>query len=264
MPTYDTIDYAVENGIGEIYLNRPGVLNAFNNTLVEELFSAVQDAMERDSVYVIILSGRGRAFCSGVDTNQTLEQAAQRDRLYNELRLTRVHTVSRLLYRGPKPTIAAINGPAIGGGASFTLSCDLRVMAENAWMTFQYTNIGISAGASATWILPRLIGESKSKELVYTGRDISAVEAEELGLLVEVTEEGKSMEAARELALMLRDKPAKALRTTKELFTTPYTSIDEAYAAGNEAHWRCLRDPEHQEALDALGSDRVPDYDREY
>lgn len=264
VPTFETIDYSVENGIGEVLLDRPDVLNAFNNQLMEELASALYDAHTRDSVYVIILSGKGRAFCSGVDTNQTLGPASERDLIYNYLRGSRNRLVFKLLYEGQKPVIAAINGPALGGGFDMAIACDLRIMSENAWMRDQHVNLGIPAGAVGGWILPTIIGESKAKELVYTSEDITAEKANDVGLLVDVVDEGEALDAARELATQLRDKPAQGLQATKEMFSTPLSSLTEAYELGSEFHWACIKDPEHQEALDAAMDGREPEFGRDY
>lgn len=264
MTSYNSVTYSVEGGIAEILIDRPDVLNAFNNEVVEELVGAINEARNDDAVYVIVLSGRGRAFCAGVDTEEVLGPAQGRDRLFNELRLTKVRRVQKDLYNVPKPTIAAINGPALGGGVSFALSCDFRVMSENAFLRDQHLNIGVTPGAMEAWLLPKLVGESKAKEFVYLSRDITPEEATECDLVLEVTDEGEALPAARDLAAEIRDKPALAVQQAKELFSTPYGSLEAASEASFEMHWEALQDPEQREAIDALEEGREPDFDREY
>lgn len=264
MTTYETVEYKVDEGIAEVYIDRPDVLNAFNDTVVEELTAALKEANDSESVYVTILSGRGRAFCAGVDTDETLGPAGERDRMYNQVRLTKVHQVTDQLYGGPKPTIAAINGPALGGGVSFALSCDFRVMSEDAFLRDQHVNLGLPPGAMEAWILPKLIGESKAKEFIYTSQDITPDAAKECGLIVGVSEDGETVADARELARELRDKPAHGVRSAKEMFNSKFHSLEEASKASKELHWQALQDPEHEEALDAVREGRRPDFDREY
>lgn len=264
MAEFETIDYQVKEGIGEIYISRPDVLNAFNNTVVEELVAALEQAHNSDSVYVIILSGKGRAFCAGVDTDELLGPARDRDMLYNQVRLTKVNEIMKLLYKGQKPTIAAINGLALGGGVSFALSCDMRIMDESAFLRDQHADLGIPPGAAEIYILPKIIGEAKAKEYMYTNKDIDADEALESGIVNQVTEEGKTMDVARELAIEVRNKPAEGIQRTKELFVSQFLSFEEAGDASNKHHWKCLQNPEHKIAIKAVRSGEEPDFDRDY
>ncbi|MFC7009803.1 enoyl-CoA hydratase/isomerase family protein [Halalkalicoccus salilacus] len=173
-----------------------------------------------------------------------------------------VQNVVRLLYFGSKPTIAAVNGPAVGAGCDFALACDLRVMDDDAFLREQFVNIGLVPGDGGAWLLLRLVGESKAKELLLTGRDIKAGEALDIGLLSSIAEGNESaIDLARHLANEIRDKPALAIQNTKRLIDTSQGFEKYARAALN-TQWECINDPEHTEAVDALIEERDPRFDR--
>jgi enoyl-CoA hydratase/carnithine racemase len=261
--SYETIRYEVTEGRAEITLDRPEVLNAFNETMTEELVDAIDAAETDDDVYVTLLTGEGRAFCSGVDTSQVLGPARERSRVHNELRLRKVRLAAGLLRDGRKPTVAAVNGPAVGGGFSFALACDFRVMSEDAFFRDQHLHIGIPPGPMEAWVLPRLLGEARAKEFVFLKRDIHPEEAREACLVNDVAEAGETLAVAREMANDLRDLPALSLRATKRMMNGEST-FEEVSKASIEAHWDAMSDPEHHEALDSIRSGETPDLDRPY
>lgn len=263
MATYDNIEYDLVEGRAEIFLNRPEIMNAFNEVTLLELNDALEHAMNDDDVYVVILSGRGRGFCSGADVTSMDGREDRQNKYTYGAHLWMVQNIDRLLYFGEKPTIAAVNGPAVGAGCDFALACDLRVMDSDTFLRQQFVNIGLVPGDGGAWLLPRLVGESKAKELMFTGRDIDAEEAHKIGLAAEIAEEAETIDIARDLANKLRDKPAIAMRNTKSLIDTNQSFEDYTQAALN-AQWECVNDPEHTEAVDALIEDRDPDFGRKY
>ncbi|SFT03312.1 enoyl-CoA hydratase/isomerase family protein [Halostagnicola kamekurae] len=260
---YTKIDYDIVNGRAEVVINRPDLMNAFDEETLLELNEALQSAMTNNSVYAVILSGRGKGFCSGADvTSMDGREDREEKHLYGS-HLWLVQNVNRLLYFGQKPTIAAVNGPAVGAGCDFALACDLRIMNEETFLRQQFINIGLVPGDGGGWLLPRLVGESKAKELILTGRDIEAAEAVDLGLAVEAVSDGETMDRARKLANELRDKPAIAMQNTKQLIDLNHSFEDYTQAA-LEAQWDCVNDPEHTEAVNAVIEGRDPEFDREY
>jgi enoyl-CoA hydratase/carnithine racemase len=262
MVDYEHIDYAVTEGRAEIVLNRPDILNAFHDAMIEEVVLALMDAHTDGRVYSILLTGAGRAFCSGADVTNMGEDSDS-TRLTAAEHLWKVQNVVRYLYHGPKPTVAAINGPAIGAGCDFALACDLRVMEEDAFLREQFVNIGLVPGDGGGWLLPRLVGESKAKEYILTGKDITPSEAADAGLVVEVVESGASRTAGRDLADVLCDKPAAAMQNSKSLVGFD-RSFEEYGQAAIEAQWEVTNDPEHDEAIRALREGRDPDFNRTY
>ncbi|WP_418286491.1 enoyl-CoA hydratase/isomerase family protein [Halorubrum sp. DTA46] len=257
----DGIEYAVTEGRAEITLNRPATYNAFDGDMLAALNERLLDAQADDEVYVILLTGRGKGFCSGADVSDMDGREDRKNAATYGAHLWAVQYVNRQLLFGEKPTIAAVNGPAVGAGCDFALACDLRVMAEGAFLREQFVNIGLVPGDGGAWTLPRLIGESKAKEYLLTGRDITASDAEELGLVVDVVPGETLMRIARDLANEIRDKPARAVRNTKALVDTT-RSFAEYCAAAHEQQWECVTDPEHRAAVEAVADGRRPELDR--
>lgn len=256
----DHIKYTVSDGYGTIVLNRPDKLNAFTDEMVEDLVLALNDAHNHDEVYSIVLTGAGRGFCSGADVSNMGEES-EANQFTSAAHLRKVQEVVRYLYFGSKPTIGAINGPALGAGCDFALACDLRLIEEDAYLREQFVNIGLIPGDGGGWLLPRLVGEAKAKEYILTGRDITPEEALDMGLVMEVVDNGTSREEACELAGDLRDKPARAMQSCKELIGFG-RSFEEYSQAAIEAQWEAMSDPEHGEAIQALAEGREPDFDR--
>lgn len=259
--SYEQITYTVQDGIAEIVLNRPDVLNAFDEDMIAELNDALSSAHADNRVYVILLTGEGRGFCSGANVDAMGERDP--DKLSSAVRLWKVQNVVSQLYRGKKPTIAAVNGPAIGAGCDFALACDLRIMSRDAILREQFVNIGIVPGDGGGWLLSRLVGEAKAKEFVLTGEDITPEVAEDIGLVRSVVPSEETRSAGRELAATIRDKPAMAVRHSKHLVDAGL-SFDEYMQAAREAQWDCWTDSEHDEAVAALRGGRDPDFDRPY
>lgn len=236
MPPYDKIDYSVDAGRAEVFLNRPEVLNAYDDEMLVELDSCLEDAMNDDSVRVVVLSGRGQAFCSGVDLGKITDHAQTRKRF--EEHRARVDSVYRLLHKGSKPTIAAVNGSAVGAGFGFALSCDIRLVAEDAVMRDQHLNVGLPPSVGAGLLLPKLVGASKAREFVLISEEITPAEAADCGLARDVIKPGETMIAARELAERLSEKSATAMRGTIDLMNSS-RSFEEYVRSASEWQWTC-------------------------
>lgn len=263
MTDYENIDYEVVDGRAEIILDRPDLYNAFTPEMLVGLNELLVDAMHDNDVYVIVLSGRGDGFCSGADVSGMEGREDRETKFRYGAHLWKVQYVDRLLYFGPKPTVAAINGPAVGAGCDFALACDLKVMSEGAFLRPHFVNLGLVPGDGGGWLLPRLVGESKAKEYLLTGRDIDADAAADLGLTVDVVPDDETLDAARELANELRDKPTTAMRNTKSLIDVSQ-SFSEYATEAHERQWECVHDEEHYEAVRAFLDGREPDFSRSY
>ena len=256
---YEKIDYDVVDGRAEMLFNRPDLMNAFDEETLLELNDALQRAMTDDAVYVVILSGRGRGFCSGADvTSMDGREDREKKHLYGS-HLWLVQNVDRLLYFGQKPTVAAVNGPAVGAGCDFALACDLRVMGPDGLLREGFVNVGLVPGDGGAWLLPRLVGESKAREYLLTGRDITPVDAVDIGLAVEEADD--PLAAARALAAEIRDKPAMAVQHTNRL-VDPEQGFEDYCEKATRYQWDCVTDPEHHEAVAAFNEKRAPEYDR--
>jgi enoyl-CoA hydratase/carnithine racemase len=213
---YETLDYAVDaDGILTLTLDRPDQLNAFTVTMAEELVDAYDRASADDAVAAIVVTGRGRAFCAGMDLSvggnvfgldESLEptMADLQERLDDPEILRGVRDtggrVALATYRCTKPVVGAINGAAVGIGATMTLPMDVRLASERARIGFVFGRLGIVPEATSTWFLPRIVGISRALEWVYTADVLSAQEAHEGGLVRSVHPEVELLEAARDLA----------------------------------------------------------------
>ncbi|MBV8996800.1 MAG: enoyl-CoA hydratase/isomerase family protein [Pseudonocardiales bacterium] len=200
----------VDGGIGTIRLDRPP-MNALNRTCAEQIRQAAQQAAQRDQIRAVIVYGGERVFAAGADVKEmATASAAEMPTLAAELSSSFV-TVADI----PKPTVAAITGFALGGGCELALCCDRRIAAEDTKIGQPEILLGIIPGAGGTQRLPRLIGPSRAKELIYTGRFARADEALRIGLVDEVVAPGEVYAAARRWAQQFVAGPARALAAAK-------------------------------------------------
>jgi enoyl-CoA hydratase/carnithine racemase len=257
---YEDIRYETAEGIATITIDRPEVYNAFRGQTLQELNDALRAVDDDDGVYAAVLTGTDPGFCTGADTTEIPDWDDMGKEDYAGF-LWMVQNVVRQLRRGPKPVVAAVNGPAVGAGSDFALACDIRVLAPDAFLREGFVRIGLISGDGGGWMLPRLIGESKAREYLLTGRDIPAEEAEDVGLAAEVAED--PVGAATDFAAEMRDLPATAVRNTKKLLD-PSLSFEDYCERAIEYQWQCVEDPEQDAALEAFGTDDSPEYDREY
>ena len=210
MIDFRTIRVAVEeDGIATLTLARPEVRNAINLDMVQEVSTAL-DALSVDpAVRVLVLNGEGRSFAGGADIGQLRERrTADALRAINAGMFQRVEDF-------PHPVIAAIEGFALGGGCELAMACDIRIAGETARLGFPEVGLGIFPAAGGTWRLPRLVGLGKAKELVFTGRILTAAEANEIGLVEHVVPEGDAVSHARVLAREITRNGALAVRIAK-------------------------------------------------
>ncbi len=255
---YDTLLVERRDGIAVVTLNRPEVLNAFNPKMGRDITAAFRVLADDADTRVVILTGAGRAFCSGADISRPKDRASQWNP--NVIRGYESGTaMSRMMANYPKPIIAAINGVALGVGFSLTLPCDIRLAAENASFGAIYTRIGMIPELGSSFLLPRIVGFGKAMELVLTGRMIEAQEAKELGLVNKVTAEGKVVEEAQEMARMILKSPPTALRLTKQaLHHAAANGMLQATEFEGLALQVCRHSSDHKEAIKAFREKREP------
>ena len=235
---YETIEYAERDGYAELTFDRPAVLNAYTEAMLDEIHEALERATAADDVSALLVTGNGRGFCSGVDLNESRSHGdSKRD---FELHRRTVDGVYRTLYAGPTPTVAAVNGPAIGAGFGFAICCDVVVVREDAYLRDQHVENGLAPSVAAGVVLPRLVGETRAREILLQGTTISADEAAEMGLATRVEPADGFREAAREVAADLAAKPDTATRLTKELLAADH-SFEEYTRAAIDAQWECRR-----------------------
>jgi enoyl-CoA hydratase/carnithine racemase len=197
-----TLTYAVTDGVATITLNRPDRLNAFNPTMCHELIEAFDETDGDDDVRSVVVTGSGRAFCAGADLGaggSTFDHSA--DAVGDgTVPRDRGGLVTLRIFRSLKPVVAAINGSAVGVGATMTLPMDVRILAEGSKVGFVFGARGIAPDAAASWFLPRVVGISQALEWCLTGRVFSAAEALAGGLVKSIHPAGDVLRVATELA----------------------------------------------------------------
>ena len=222
------VDYELTDSVARVYLNRPHRLNAVVPELTAGLVTALNRARD-DGARVVVLAGRGRAFCSGHDLK---EQLPPETVLATRLRVEQIQDVTRAIRRFPGPVIAAVHGYALGAGCEFALGCDLVVAGEDAWFGFPEVSVGLSVTGGISRLLPLLVGPVRAKELVLLGERFDAARALELGLVNRVCPEGEHERTAAGLAERLRDLPPLALGLAKQaLDRGADCALEEAMAA---------------------------------
>jgi enoyl-CoA hydratase len=252
--------------VAVLTLNRPERLNALSIDLALELDQALRDVGAENDTWVVVLTGAGRGFCSGLDLKDygmvpgidglTVGRIAQRSmRAYSQIVLT--------MRRIPQPVIAAVNGPAYGGGMCLTLAADLRIAAESA----EFNATGIVNGLTSTemaagWLLPRLIGASRANDLLLTGRKVDAAEAREMGLVSRVVADGKVLDEALGMAAdMCRFSPYGLAMTKDVLWASHEVASLETAIELEDRNQLMLGFTENlQEAIRAFDAGRTPNY----
>jgi methylglutaconyl-CoA hydratase len=214
--SYKTIQLAYDGGVAALTLNRPEKRNAISFDLIDDLLRALEEVSKSDAI-VLILTGAGKAFCSGLDLDnlkallgRTPEQNLQDSRTMVQL--------FRSLYEFPKVTIAAVNGAAIAGGTGLALLCDFTLAVPEAKFGYTEVRIGFVPAIVSTFLL-RQVGEKQARDLLLTGRLFDAAEAVRLGLVNEIVPRENLMPRARALAAALMENSPASLRATKQLLT---------------------------------------------
>lgn len=208
------LEYSVRDHIATILLNRPHRKNAFTLDMVEAWADALLAAGEDPDVRVVVVTGAGDSFCSGVDLSDL--KGEERSPLGEKEMLTgRVHRVARAMEGIDKPVIAAVRGPAVGAGMDMALLCDLRFAGRSARFSEGYIKVGLVPGDGGCWLLPRAVGMSKALHLLWTGDFVDAGEALRIGLADEVHDDEDLADAVYAYAARLAAQPPVALRMIK-------------------------------------------------
>ena len=200
------LDYNVADGVGTITLNRPALKNAFTFEMIDQWAEALRAARTDPAVRVVVVTGAGDAFCSGVDLGDFDATATSPYALKSSL-TDRIHRVAFALEDLDKPVIAAVNGVAVGAGMDMALMCDIRLLASSARLSEGYIRVGLVPGDGGCFFLPRLVGMAKALELLWTGDFVSAQDALRLGLANHVYPDGEFRASAGAFAARLAQQP---------------------------------------------------------
>ncbi len=205
------VSYEVNGHVAVLTVNRPEALNALNTNVLQDLARAVDQAEADENVYVLVLTGAGKAFVAGADISQMKDFSAVEAKAFAEYANALFSKITGL----SKPSIAAVNGYALGGGCELALACDIRLAGVKAKFGQPEVGLGITPGFGGTQRLPRVVGSSKAKELILTGETIDAAEALRIGLVSKVVEQEELMNAALEMANKIASNAQIAVRQSK-------------------------------------------------
>lgn len=254
--------YEQQDAIVTLTMNEPQTRNALTgNSAVDEFVVACQRINADRSVRVVIITGAGPVFSTGgnvKDMRRFFEQDVDPVRIREEYR-NGIQRLPLALYNLEVPTIAAVNGAAIGAGCDLTCMCDIRIASESASFAESFVKVGIIPGDGGAWLLPRVVGLSKAAEMSFTGDALSAADALECGLVSRVVAPGELLAAANDLAQRIASNPGNALRMTKRLLREGQNARLESLlelSAGFQA--LAHKTPQHKEAVMAFIEKRKP------
>jgi 2-(1,2-epoxy-1,2-dihydrophenyl)acetyl-CoA isomerase len=255
----DTVLLDVKDGVATITLNRPERLNSIDIPTLDRLVSLLDEAAASKDVRVVVLAGRGRAFCAGADQGEMVQRSAADweqivDRYLDPIR--RIATMAQ-------PVIAKLHGDAVGGGLGLALACDYRLAAPAVRLCAPFVKIGLAGcDMSAGYFLPRLVGLGRATDMMMSGRFVKTEEAERIGLLTRVVPENELDQAVKELAQRLAAGPPVALGFTKRAIRR---SLDRDMEGEFDyeifAQVQCLQSNDHREGLAAFREKRAPRFE---
>ncbi len=211
---YEFLKYDVKDGVATITLNRPDVYNALNNEITYELQAAFKVAKKDNEVRVVVLTGEGKAFCSGQDLKAS---SAEPNRSFSDSIHKRYNPIIKAIRNLPKPVICRLNGVAAGAGCSFAIACDVVVASESAKLIEVFVNIGLVLDSGSSYFLPRLLGSSKAFELATMGTRVSGKEAEAMGLVNKCVPDESLDEAVKVYTDYYAKAPTKAIGLMKKM-----------------------------------------------
>jgi 2-(1,2-epoxy-1,2-dihydrophenyl)acetyl-CoA isomerase len=248
---FETIIFEKEEGVGRIILNRPEAMNALNNKMREELISAIEETEKDIEIRVLVITGKGRAFCAGGDVKGMGTQERPINPSQIILRLANLE----------KPVISAVNGVAAGGGCNLALAGDIILASDQARFIQSFVRIGLVPDWGGMYFLPRLVGMAKAKELMFTGEAIDAREAERIGLVSKVFPSEEFEGAMNGLAKKLAAGPPKSLSLIKKILNWGQQSdLKTVMEIEHLAQGICRETEDHKEGLKAFKEKREPNF----
>lgn len=260
--SFQTITHTKENLVAKVTLNRPEIHNAFNEIMIQELIDVFKNISEDKDVRVVVLAGNGKSFCAGADLNwmKKVVDFSYEENLKESLELAELFY---LIYSLPKPTIARVNGAAIGGGAGLVAVCDLVIASEKAKFSLSEVKLGLVPACISPYEVRR-IGEKNCRELFLTGERINAQKALEFGLANQVVPHDELDKAVDELVKQLSNSGPNALAMCKTLLqNVPLMSFEEVKKYTAEMIASLRMSDEGQEGMNAFLQKRKPNWTKE-
>ncbi|MFC6734007.1 enoyl-CoA hydratase/isomerase family protein [Haladaptatus sp. DYSN1] len=241
--------------------DRPDAMNAYNEALLRGAVEVFETLDANDEVRAIVLTGAGKGFCAGVDLND-MPLTPEMDFADYEAGLGLFQNVVRTLRSIETPVVAAVNGYALGAGCDTALACDFRVVGESGVIGETFIDVGFVPGDGGAFLLPRLIGEARAKELIFTGRKLQGEEVVAWDLARECVEDDDLLDSAHAFARELASQPPVALGKSKRLVNESFDGdLEAAFTAATRAQRVCSQTFDHQEAVAAFQEKREPEFE---
>lgn len=255
MTKYETILYEIDENLATVTLNRPDNFNGITNTLMRELYECLNEVALESDVRVVIFTGAGRAFCPGVDL-----KASTSGQSHEPSRKEYFH-ITTLLHEMPKVTIAAVNGACAGAGFGWACACDLRYASERAMFNSAFLGVGISGDMAGPWLLPRIVGATKARELFFNSEKFNATEAERMGLVLKVFPDETLREEVRGIGQRLSKSAPLAIGEMKKNFINAENMpLRDYIELETERHSRTGASQDSREAMRAFVEKREPKF----
>lgn len=255
---YKTILFEISGRKATITLNRPEAFNAFNNDMSYELQAAVREVTKNNAVRVVIMTGAGKAFCSGQDLKEI--QGAETRSLAESIH-QRYNPLIKGMRNLPKPIICKLNGIAAGAGCSLALACDLIIASDNAALLEAFVNVGLVLDSGSSYFLPRLVGAARAFELATSGKKISAQEAWQFGIINKVVPAAELDKAVDEAAEYYSTAPTKAIGMIKKMLNKSFHSDLDAMLESEAYHQEIAGySKDYKEGVKAFAEKRKPHF----
>jgi len=254
----------VSDGIATLTLNQPERRNALSRELSSALRDHLDDLRERDDVRVVVVEGSGGSFSAGGDIELMKERIESDESIEDAVEMLERTTSETLaqLNEFPLPTVAKVDGPAVGVGASLAIACDVQVATEDASFGFVFRQVGLSMDAGTSYLLPRVVGENVAKELLFTGDIIGAERALDIGLVNHVYDNDEFEEKAAELVEQIATGPTVAFRHMKRLVGEGLDKdMDRAVTDEAVAQGIVFETDDHEEGVNAFLENREPEFE---
>lgn len=223
--TFETVNYELNKNVATVAMNRPDALNALSRQLIIDVAAAIRLAIA-DSARALILTGNGRAFCSGGDLREmkSMWESEGRIEAFLEEPLGALHELIRLIRETPIPFVAAVNGVCAGAGVNLALACDIVIAAEDASFREAFVRIGLSPDCGGTFFLPRVVGEKHAAQLFMTGDAVTAQRALQIGMINSIADDGELANDATKMAAKLAAGPTGAIGRVKRMLNASFSN----------------------------------------
>jgi len=254
---YKHLILSLDGNVGILTISRPKALNALNTEVLQELETALDELANDENVYVIVLTGEGKAFVAGADVAEMKDMTPEEAKEFAE----KGCRVFRKLETIDKPVIAAVNGYAFGGGCELAMACDIIIAGEQAKFGLPEVGLGITPGFGGTQRLPRIVGTKIAKEIIFTGGTIGAQEAQRIGLVNKVVPPNTSLQTAIEIGKIIASKGQVAVRNAKVAIDRGIeTDIEKGIEIENQLFAKCFESDDQKEGMTAFLEKRKPNF----